>query len=154
MKRSVKIGLLAIIISVIVLTLVGVFSRHSSPRLSYSFLGGRDPGMHIKGKTKILDRNRRTRDWYCFPADFNSVCLDADAELSSLGFVENSPAGHEPRIRRYVLRSKLPDELVHVQILDKHKLSEYSTPERVAYHYRNGWVSVEIMQERRRSWLW
>lgn len=110
--------------------------------------------MHIKDKTKILDRNRRSSDLYSFPADFNSVCLDADAELSSLGFVENSPPGHKPRIRRYVLRNGLPDELVHVQILDKHKLSEHSTPERVAYHYRDGWVSVEIVQERRRSWFW
>lgn len=154
MKRSVKIGLLAIIMSLILLMLAGVFSRDSSPRLSYSFLGGRDPAMHFRDKTRILDRNRRTGDLYSFPADFNSVCLDAAAELSSLGFVESSRPGHEARIRRYVLRSKLPDELVSVMIIGRHRLSEHSTPERIRYHYRDGWVSVEIVQERRRWWLW
>jgi hypothetical protein len=110
--------------------------------------------MHIRDKTKILDRNRRTCDLYSFPADFNIVCLDANAELSSLRFVEQALPVHEPGIREYHLRNKLPDELVRVRILDKHRLSEHSTPERPVYHYRHGWVSVEVIQERSRSWLW
>jgi hypothetical protein len=78
--------------------------------------------MHIRDKRKILDRNRRTGDLYSFPADFNSVCLDAAAELSSLGFVEMTLPGREGGIRRYVLRNKLADELVSVMIIGRHKL--------------------------------
>ena len=154
MKKSVVKRSLAVVIIVgIFLTLVGLlvwYSRSRPPIPSFRFLSGQGSALHVKDKRKSLYRT--TRDIYSFEADFNDVCADANAELTALGFVDETPLGHESSRRVYSLQKKVPGESVWIRILDKHKIavystpesSEYSSPELHAYHYRDGWVSVEV----------
>lgn len=160
MKRPViKISLAIVIIIGIFLALFGLLSRDSMPTLSFNFLRGRELTSCIKadpGRSVY----RTTRYVYSFEADFNDVWSKANAELSALGFVTGTFRQDEPRIREYQLRGKRNDELVTVRILDRHKLlvystpksSQYSSPDRHEYHYRYGWVTVDIAQRRLRSW--
>jgi len=69
-----------------------------------------------------------------------------------MGFLEEDLPGQEPRRHVYKLLSKLPDELVTITIRDKHKSSEHSTADFHAYHYRDGWVSVEVALWQRPFW--
>lgn len=157
MKRSVikKSFVVAITISVL-LTLLGLLRHYSKPVPSFQFLSSRGPAICIK------EADRKTRFVYSFEADFNDVCADANIELSVLGYVDTTRPRQEPRSREYMFRNKVHGGSVTVSIIDRHKLSVYSTPRRseysspdlYAYHYRIGWVSVDIVQSRRPSVFW
>lgn len=153
-KSAVKRSLAFVVIVGIFLTVIGLLLRNSrsGPSMpSFSFLSGRKPAFHSKNNSQTM--YRITNDIYSFEADFNNVCLNANAELLALGFVDTT----QPILycREYVFRGKLPYELVHVRISDNQKLtvystpesSKYSSPERHAFHYRDGWVSVEVTVE-------
>jgi len=162
MKRSVIKKSFAVAITIgVLLTLLGLLRRYSKPMPSFQFLSSRGPAICIKeAASKTLDR--KTQFVYSFEADFNDVCADANAELSALGYVDTTRPRQEPRSREYMFRNKVHGGSVTVSILDRHKLSVYSTPRRseysspdlYAYHYRVGWVSVVIVQSRRPSVFW
>lgn len=159
MKRSViKISFAVAITIGVLLTPLGLLRRYSKPMPSFQFLSSRGPAICIKEAAgKTLDRKV-----YSFEADFNDVCADANAELSALGYVDTTRPRQEPRSREYMFRNKVHGGSVTVSIIDRHKLSVYSTPQRsehsspdlYAYHYRVGWVSVNIVQSRRPSVFW
>ena len=167
MKRS-KIKLLAsVVIFAILLALIGFLSLGSISKPSFGFLGGRSPVVRTKDNNRAA--YKIVRNIYSFEGDFNDVNAKAGAELASLGFVEETHPGDESHRRIYQLRNKFPRESATVTVIDKHKCavystpahSDYSSPDVQTYHYKNGWISIEITQGKRRfgglqclrSWL-
>jgi hypothetical protein len=152
MKKSVIIKISAVVIAIaVLLALVGLMRRPTLPSVpSFQFLSGRNQGVHAGGDTA----NRQKRYVHSFEADFNDVCADAHSELTALGYVETTSPGHKPGTREYMLRGQLPGEFVAVKILDNNRLTIYSTPEHsgfltqdvYAYHYREGFVIVDVTQ--------
>jgi hypothetical protein len=160
MKRRLLIVSLAILIAVGIL--VGLFvavTRDPGPAMSFNFLDGRKLIARIEEKPG-KSAYKTTRDVYSFEADFNGVCTKAEAELLGLGFKNVMLGNQKSNSRQYMLRNNASAERFSVSILDKQRLSSYSTPEssgysspeRHEYHWRDGWVSIEVTRRRLRSW--
>jgi len=98
--------------------------------------------------------NNITEDIYSFEADFDDVFPDANKELLALGFADKTRSGSEMWHRDYLLLNG-SYERIWVSIHKRHKLgvystpksSDYSSPDQYEFHYREGWVSVEVRVE-------
>jgi len=161
MKRSlmIKSCVVAVILGIL-LVLLAFPRRNSQPIPSFQFLSGRGPAIRLE--SHFGERwHDDTRFVYTFQADYNDVCADANSELLALGYVITKLPVQVPRYREYMRRNKAPIDLDKVLILDKTKFavystpkgSKYSSPDRHTIHYRDGWVTVEIMQQRPPSGL-
>jgi hypothetical protein len=80
---------------------------------------------------------------YSFPADFNSICLRADAELSSQDYMRFSMTRIE-EFRQYVCKERVSDtgsafsvRIVNNRISDKRRADS-------RHSERLGWVTVEV----------
>lgn len=113
-KFVIKISLAIIIIAVVLLIFLGLRSRDSFVP-SYSFLGGRNPTASKKANRGTEDsRGKEDKRYiYSFEADFNDLCLKADAELIPAGFASNTLvfknlSGNEFPYRVYWLKGRFP----------------------------------------------
>ncbi len=154
-RRLVKVALAILIVIGI---LVGL-TWDSGPEMSFRFLDGRKLTARIEqapGKSAY----KTTRDVYSFEADFNDVSTEVEAELLGLGFKNVMLGNQKSNSRQYMLRNNSSTERFSVIILDQHSLlsystpksSKYSSPARHEYHWRDGWVSIEVTRRRLRYW--
>lgn len=155
------VGLVVLILLAGASLLLLIPAPAAPPMPSFQFLSGQVPTWAGTEKNVLHDLSRESAQVYSFAADFNSICDAAHRELLSLGYVETPLLHPDPSMRMYQLRTGLPDELVMVHILDRHryviystpKNSEYTLPDEGRYDYEPGWVSVDIRQEYRGPWL-
>jgi hypothetical protein len=157
-RRVVKISLAILVVVGIALGLLLQLVCDRGPEMSFGFLDGkaltarieRDPGRYPY---------RTRRDVYSFEADFDDVCTKVKAELTALGF-SRLMGLPESEMCQYRLWNNSSTERLDVRILNRNvlsahsapKSSEYSSPDPHEYHWRYGWVSVEIVRIRLRSW--
>jgi len=130
-KLFVKIFLTFIIIAALVLILFVLLSIDGDETLpSYRFLDGQYPAEckkangRIEDSLGILDKVYT----YSFEADFNDLCLTADAELKPAGFVGRTVVGQtlygqENGIRSYRKTGRFPRGSVRIWI---HGIEQYS----------------------------
>jgi hypothetical protein len=80
---------------------------------------------------------------YSFPADFNSICLRADAELSSQDYMRFSMTKLE-EFRQYVCREGVSDtgSALSVRIVNNRIFKKGRADDRLSE--RLGWVTVEV----------
>jgi hypothetical protein len=91
-----------------------------------------------------------------------SICAAAQSELIARGYVEAPRSGGDffPT-REFRLRQGPSGELITVRLLASARLkvystprnSQYSSPDRYEYRLEAGWVSVEVDEHRRPSWV-
>ena len=161
-RRVIKISLaIFVVVAGILLALLAVMMCDSGPEISLGFLDGRAMTARLEEETG-KSAYRTTREVYSFEADFNDVCARADAELSATGAKTLLYSGRWPgrEVAMYPFRSTFSGESVRVSIAEGKKLRKYLTPKwskqasLFGYNYErtSGWVSVEIIQTRPRSW--
>jgi hypothetical protein len=160
-KSVIKISLaIFVVVAGILLALLAVMMCDSGPEISLGFLDGRAMTARLEQETS-KSAYRTTREVYSFKADFNDVCARADAELSATGAKTLLFRGYPGReVAMYSFRSTFSGESVRVSIVEEKKLRKYLTPKwskpssLFGYNYESsvGWVSVEIIQTRPRSW--
>lgn len=160
-RRVIKISLaIFVVVAGILLALLAVMMCDSGPEISLGFLEGRAMTARIEEETS-KSAYRTTREVYSFRADFNDVCARADAELSATGTKTLLFRGWPGReVAMYPFRSTFSGESVRVSIAAGKKLRKYLTPKwskqsslfGYNYEHTDGWVSVEIIQTRPRSW--
>lgn len=131
--------------------LVGVALRGPEATLAFEFLGGRTMTLHLEGSGNRRDPNRVTREIYSFEMDSNSIGMDANEELLALGFVERPLPWPQWNGRCY-RRVEPSGEVVTVRVIEQHKAFEHPLASGVEYCLKQGWVSVEVMRERRSVW--
>lgn len=165
MKKFDITASLAIIIVCVLLTIMLWLRTSDGNAPSYSFLDGRNPISCEKTKRdegiRGIEDGRYT---YSFEADFNDLCLKADAELIPAGFSSNSRvsinlSGDVSPIRIYDLKERFPRGQVWIyiynnrQYIDMHDLNT-SVPKSEDYKMaeKNGWVMVEVIYYR--GWRW
>ena len=80
---------------------------------------------------------------YSFPADFNSICLRADAELSSQDYFRFSMTKLEES-RQYVCKERVSDtgSALSVRIVNNRISNKRRADDRLSE--RLGWVTVEV----------
>jgi len=125
-RRSVKVALAILIVVGTVLVLLVIWMR-DRPEMSFGFL---------------------------------DVSTKVEAELLGLGFKNVMLGNQKSNSRQYLLSNNSSAERFSVSILDKQRLSSYSTPKssgysspaRHEYHWRDGWVSIEVTRRRLRYW--
>ena len=131
-KLVIKIFLVCLIIAALVLILFGLRSICGDETLpSYRFLDGQYPAECKKANGRIED-NLGILDkvyTYEFEADFNDLCLIADAELIPAGFRGTTLVGHtlpgpENSIRSYRKKGRFPRGSVRIWIHGKEQYSE------------------------------
>ena len=152
--RAIKISLMAVFgISILWVVLTLLFpSPPSMP--SYAFLKGQMPVAHDRIQVKMWPGVRVWQDSYSFPADFNSVCTDAQAELSGLSFVNRGLRGQGPWTREYELRSPSGDNRVTVRICEDSELIRNSTSPQTVRQAKPGSVIVDVVVTDRDFRLW
>ena len=151
-KLVIKISLTFVIIAVVLLILLGLLSR-SEDIPSYRFLAGREPTVFKDVKTQGVDKFYA----YSFEADFNDVCLKADAELIGVDFVVRTNigkthSGNEYSIRNYVQKNRFPRGPVWIVIQNNREYRKHPDSEKRAISPKDGWVVVMITYWR--SWRW
>jgi hypothetical protein len=122
---------------------------------SYRFLDGQYPAEYKKANGKIEDSLGILDKvyTYSFEADFNDLCLRADAELIPAGFVGRTGVGHtlfgpENRIRSYRKKGRFPRGSVRIWI---HGIEQYSEIP-LSNEYALDLIIVEIFYYR--GWRW
>ena len=152
MKKSIaKIFLSCVIVIVVLLILLIHLSHDSEP--SYRFLCDQNPTVCKDVKTQGVDRFYA----YSFEADFNDVCLKADAELIGAGFVVRTNigktlSGNEYSIRNYMQKNRYPHGPVWIVIQNNREYIGNPTSKRSAFVEKDGWVVVMITYWR--NWRW
>jgi len=153
-KFVITISLGIIILCVLLMILLGLRSIDGDGTVpSYSFLGGRKPISCIDAKTGDVDKCY----YYSFEADFNDICLKADAELIGAGFVVNTNigktlSGNEYSIRNYMQKNRYPRGPVWIVIQNNREYIENPIPKKSAFVEKDGWVVVMITYWR--NWRW
>ena len=139
MKKSViKISLAFGIIVMVLLILLGLRSIDEDGTIpSYRFLDGQNP-------TSYKDEKIGEFYGYSFEADFNDVCLKADAELIGAGFVDRTRPGNKSSERRYYLKSRFPRGPVDIRIHYNHEHIKHSISKKGRLLTRGDWIEVEI----------
>ena len=118
---------------------------------SYRFLAGRSPAVCVDAKTGGMDKCYV----YSFEGDFNDfndVCLNADAELISAGFVDRTQPRYRSRERDYWLKGSFPRGPVWIVIRNDHAYIEYPDSKKGGLCIRKGCFVVMITYWR--SWRW
>jgi len=153
MKKFIsKIFLICVIVIVVLLILFVLLPRDEAAP-SYHFLDGRSPTVCKDVKTQGVDRFYA----YSFKADFNDVCLKADAELIGAGFVVRTNigktlSGNEYSIRNYMQKNRYPHGPVWIVIQNNREYIGNPTSKRSAFVEKDGWVVVMITYWR--NWRW
>ena len=131
MKKSIiKISVVLVIIAVLVLILLVLLSSDGDETLpSYRFLDGQYPAEYKKANGRIKDSLGFLDKvyTYSFEADFNDLCLRADAELIPAGFVGRTGVGQtlfgpENSIRSYRKKGRFPRGSVRIWV---HGIEQY-----------------------------
>ena len=82
----------------------------------------------------------------------NTLKGSSGNELRSLGYIEQQYSGKGKHwTRSFRLQANPPKGFTNVLIHEKQMLNPRSTPELVLYKFRDGWISVEIIQAKRKS---
>ena len=127
-----------------------IIQRPLPPQPPFSFIPTSDDLIHwqFELKEEILGVPGSCRI-YSFPADFNSICLQADAELLSQEDKEvrvlSSITTTGEEMRLYLCTERVPDtgSARSVRIVNN-RISEKRRPDD-RYSVRVGWVSVEVV---------
>jgi hypothetical protein len=145
-----------IIISVILVALLlltaGIWIKRLSdsplirPYPSYKFLAEKEPKI-ANNRYEYDSSLKATRHIFSFMGDFTDIYSAAGNELRSLGYFEtkHSRTG-KYWTRSFHLHDSPPKGFTEVLIHENQMLNPRSTPEIVLYKFRNGWISVEIIQ--------
>ena len=159
-RRLIKISAAILVAVGILLGLALQLVRDRGPEMSFGFLDGRTLTARIK-KEPGRSSYRRIREVYSFEGNFIDICAKVDAELLAMGFmVSFAPPTETFGWRKYLLANAASAGTIFVTIRDRQylkvystpKSSKYSSPDRHEYHHKNGWVTVEIIRMRLRSW--
>lgn len=159
-RRLIKISAAILVAVGILLGLALQLVRDRGPEMSFGFLDGRTLTARIK-KDPGRSSYSTIREVYSFEGDYIDVCAKVDAELSAKGFKVNfARPGETFRRHEYRLANTASARAIVVEIRDRQylkvystpKSSKYSSPDRHEYHHKNGWVTVEIIRMRLRSW--
>ena len=138
MKKSIiKISLAIIIICVLLMILVGLRSRNEDIPW-YRFLGGRIPTVYFEYNEKSRAEDKLYT--YSFEADFNDVCLNAEAELIPSGFVDRTIPGEKSSKHTYLLKKIFHRRSVQIVIHNNHEYIHKDD----ALGPKDGWIVVEI----------
>ena len=148
-----------IIISVILVALLlltaGIWIKRlcNSPLIpsypSYKFLAEKEPKMIIN----FYEYNsyNATRHIFSFIGDFNDTYSAAGNVLRSLGYIERKYSGEGKYwTRSFRLPANPPKGFTNVLIHEGQMLNPRSTTELVLLKFREGWISVEIIQAKRK----
>jgi hypothetical protein len=155
MKKFIsKILLLCVIVIVVFLILFVLLSRGEDIP-SYRFLDGQYPAECKKANGRIED-NLGILDkiyTYSFEADFNDLCLTADAELIPAGFRGTTLVGQtlnspENSIRSYRQKGRFPRGSVRIWIYSQEQYLEIPLSNEDALDL----IMVEIVYYR--GWRW
>lgn len=148
-KSDITASLLIIIVCVLLMIMLWLRSIDGGGTPpSYLFLGERSPIT-----CKIADKGKEDRRYiYSFEADFNDVCLKADAELIPTGFVHINLPGKEFNSRYYWLNDKFPRGPVWVFIHNNHAYIEFPNSNKDAIYPSDGWIVIEVVYWR--GWRW
>jgi hypothetical protein len=145
MKRLNIIKISAIAVTMVILLVIVVLLRsqpQQAPVPAFKFLSGR---MLIAREEKNKSGINETLFVYSFEADFNNIVAVANSELSALGYINSIHNANPPSIK-YYLHGKKPIELSSVYIIKNHIINaQYER------HSRDGWVTVEIEQDRQQN---
>ena len=157
----IKISLAFVIIAALVLIMLGLRSIDGDGTApSYSFLAGRSPITCEKRRTS----NEETYYTYSFKADFNDVCLKADAELIGAGFVAKnltgkSLSGNEYITRYYWQKNRFPRGPIWININNNLQYTDLhdhyiNTPKSMHYGLaeKEDWIMIEVIYGR--GWRW
>jgi len=158
-KFDITVSLGIIILCILLMIMVGLRSVGGDGTLpSYSFLGGRNPIKCEKAKTENEDR----RYTYSFEADFNDICLKADAELIPAGFVGSTVVDDTvvvktfsdimSSLRVYYLKGRFPRGPMWIYIYDNRQYIKLPNSNDYAIAEKDGWVRVEVVYWR--GWRW
>ena len=148
-KYVIKISLAFVVIAALVLILVGLRSIDGGGTApSYRFLAGRNPIACKDLRTKDVDKMYA----YSFEADFNDLCLKADAELIPAGFIDNTQPLNKSIYHDYWLRPKFPRGGIHIGIVNNHQCIEIPNSNDYSIWEREGWIAVQIFYYR--GWRW
>ena len=160
MKKSsiIKISAAAVLI-LIILFIIGTLRYRPTPAPTFKFLSGRGSYIRIDS---LKPKLRETRFIYSFEADYNDIVADANSELPALGYSEGSNSLKiygEPV--SFGLRGNKPMDEISVIIIPNQKMnlfstpedSDYKTPAEYVWSWKNGWVSVEIRENKEVSWF-
>jgi hypothetical protein len=154
-KKIVVIALTILILLVIVILLKSQPQQETVP--AFKFLSGRGTFIRIEDDKSII---KKTRFVYSFETDFDSFLADVNSELLPLGYRQIPPVP-QSYVLEYILSGGKPMEVISVYITKNHKMnvystpksSDYQTPTRYEYSWKDGWVSVEVIQRQKQNWL-
>jgi hypothetical protein len=158
-----KIFLAFVIIAALVLIWLGLrLINEDETAPSYSFLAGQYPTECKKANGRIEDsRGLLDRRYiYSFEADFDDLCLKADAELIPAGFsrnsriVKNLSGDDSPyRIYRiYNLKERFPRGPVWIVIYNDIQCVKFPNSKHNGLSEKDGWVMIEVIYGR--GWRW
>ena len=142
----------SIVISIILVAVLFVAAGHwlltkDNPPLipSYQFLADKEIKMVIKDYEFNSSCNA-TRHIYSFVGDFNDIYSSASNELCSLGYIKVNTGIGKTWTQSFHLPAKPSNGFTKVLIHERQKLNPRSTPDLVLYKFRDGWISVEVVQ--------
>ncbi len=145
-KFYITISLVIIIVSAVLLILLGLLSRDSFVP-SYRFLGVRNP-------TSCKDVKIGECYYYSFEADFNDICLKADAELIPAGFVGSTIVDDTvvdknfsdimSSFRVYYLKGIFPRGPIWIYIYKNRQCIKLPNSNDYTIADKDGWVEVEV----------
>jgi len=153
-KSDITASLVIIIVCVLLLIMLGLRSIDGDGTVpSYRFLDGRNPITFKIANTSNEDR----RYTYSFEADFNDICLKADAELIPEGFVGTTVVDKifsdiMSSLRVYYLKDRFPRGPIWINIYKNHQYIKLPDPKKGASSEKDGWVTIEIVYWR--GWRW
>ncbi|MCP4256975.1 MAG: hypothetical protein GY774_05540 [Planctomycetes bacterium] len=151
-KKAIVISIILLAL-VIVTTGVWVLSVNKAPLIpSFHFLA--DQKLKLVNNDYEYDTSCNAfRYVYSFVGDYNDIYSIASNELRSLGYIKEKNWGQGKFWTQSFYYSANPSKgFTRVLIHERQKLNPRSTPDLVMYRFRDGWISVEIIQATNKSW--
>ena len=139
-KFEITVSLGIIIICVLLMILLGLRPRDEDIPW-YRFLGGRIPTFYTEFHEK--SRAEDILYTYSFEADFNDVCLNANTELISAGFVDRTLPSENFRKHTYWLKKIFHRRSVLI-VIHNNQYIEHPISKDGALSEKDGWIVVEI----------
>ena len=150
-RKRVGIGVGVVLVLAGAWIAVGVLASRSGAMPSFGFLEGRGVYLRLEEKRPTRQLDRVVREAYTWETDSNDVCTAAKEELLANGFVEDPLEWPQWNGYRYRLKVSA-DEVITVRVFDRHRAYDHPLASGVSYESRRGWVSFEVMRERRSAW--
>jgi hypothetical protein len=154
-----KLGIAVALLIFLAIVILLAYRPKPVPVPVFKFLSGHGSYIRID---ELKPKLRETRFVYSFKADFKDIVADANSELSALGYSGDATlpviigmpvlfglSGNKPMdgIVVGIFENKV------MNVISTPKNSDYKTPPRHVYSWKNGCVSVEVTQSKEVSWF-